>query len=182
MCKLSRKNITFTGKLKNLTFTLLIIFIFSSQTFGQDYQQAQSRLKAIFVYNFLKYVEWPEFNSANEVTICLLGEDAIFAELNKLAASKTVQNRKIIINKISSTSNCSTCDLLFLDSSAGVKVDGDERPDGCTKFIVTDNDFNESVSNINLRYKDNRLGFEINSVLCEQNGFRLSSQLKSLAF
>ncbi|MEM7552322.1 MAG: YfiR family protein [Bacteroidota bacterium] len=156
-----------------------VVFGASNSLKAQDFTKSQNKLKSIFIYNFLKYVEWPKYSSADVVKICLVGEGDIYSELNNLAQTKKIQNRKVQISKIESLSECTSCDLVFInENTQGVK-----RPGGCNTFIVTDNNFEEGISNINLKYNaDGRLGFEINSGLCEDNGYKVSSALKSLAF
>jgi hypothetical protein len=149
---------------------------------AQDYQKAQNKLKSIFIYNFLKYVEWPSYKSEGAISICLYGEDPIYKELSSLASSKNVQSRSLKILKMETVGNCNTCDMIFVHESSGLKVSDNSDDQSCEAFIVTDNDFNPLVSNINLKYKDNRLGFEINPSLCENSGFKIASELKSLAF
>jgi len=158
-----------------------MLYGMSSESFCQDYQQAQNKLKSIFIYNFLKYVEWPAYKENSVISICLMGQEPIFKELKNLASTKNIQNRKLNIVQLQSFSNCQTCDLVFVHASSGIKVKPGQS-DQCDAFIVTDNDYNEGISNINLKYKDNRLGFEINPSLCENNGFKIASELKTLAF
>jgi hypothetical protein len=167
---------------KKVLLLMSVVVFFGGQLYAQDYQQAQNKLKSIFIYNFLKYVEWPNYKHGDHIEICLYGQEAIYTELSNLASSKTVQNRKLSIVKMENMAECKSCDLIFVHTSSGIKINDDSRNGGCDAFVVTDNDYHPTVSNINLKYKDNRLGFEINPALCEDFGFKIASELKSLAF
>lgn len=167
--------------MKKIIIIFLLLHGFSSKGYCQDYQQAQNKLKSIFIYNFLKYVEWPAYKDNSVISICLMGQEPIYNELKNLASTKNIQNRKLNIVQLKSFGNCETCDLVFVHASSGIKVEPGQS-DPCDAFIVTDNDYNAGISNINLKYKDNRLGFEINPTLCENNGFKIASELKTLAF
>jgi len=51
----------------------------------------------------------------------------------------------------------------------------------CTSFVVVDGLRENDKYNISLLYKDQKLQFKINEVLCTEEEYRLASSLKALA-
>ncbi|MDN4165098.1 YfiR family protein [Cytophagales bacterium LB-30] len=154
------------------------MLLFSYVVYSQDYKQTQNRVKSIYLYNFLKDIQW-EGTSATEVSICLLGKDELFLELEKLTGNRKVQNKGITIKLVKSPSECTTCDLLFVEEGFG----GDMPNSGlkCPSLVITSGFFLKDFSTIALLYHENRLQFYVNKELCEANGIKVSSQLFSLA-
>lgn len=158
---------------------LLLLCVCSKETIllSQDYTAAQNKIKAIYVYNFIKYVRWPGYVSDGELRICALSDEGLYKELTKLSIGRKVNDRNIIVNQVSNTSNCAECDVYFLgNKSVGQRIATD-----CSSFTITDNDASSEMSNITLVYKDRKLNFEINEPLCEAKGYFIASKLKQMA-
>jgi hypothetical protein len=79
---------------------ILIIALFPERAFSEV--SREYKIKAVFLYNFTKFVEWPaeSFNSDSApFTIGILGIDPFGAALD-LLADQSVRGRKIILKKI----------------------------------------------------------------------------------
>ncbi|MCK5536535.1 MAG: YfiR family protein, partial [Bacteroidales bacterium] len=63
------------GKIFLFVFILLISFNVKGQEMSQD------KIKAIYILNFAKYVEWPNSSSLTEITIGIVGNENIYKEL-----------------------------------------------------------------------------------------------------
>ncbi len=92
--------------------TVLIMICMSLSLTGQ-----QSMFKALFMFNFAKYIEWPNHSSQNEFIIGVLGNDDIVPELKKLASSKKINNKPIIVKSVKSPSEASNAQLFFIPES-----------------------------------------------------------------
>src|SRR4051812_10996398 len=80
-------------------FLLLMAFLFSAfkpVSEGNEYE-----IKAMFIFNFTKYVEWPETKNADEFIIGVYGESEILEPLEKIAAQKKVNDKRIVIKQLS---------------------------------------------------------------------------------
>src|SRR5438128_563955 len=63
------------------------------------------RLKATYLYHFGQYVEWPDKTVAGDgktFVIGVVGEDPFGQMLDAIAASKMIQNKKIVIRRFAS--------------------------------------------------------------------------------
>jgi hypothetical protein len=82
------------GKLPVLL--LLVASLFSKNAKAQE---TDYKAYSLFVYNFMKYVEWPEAQSKGDFVIAVLGDSPINKELENLAASKKLKGRNIVLKK-----------------------------------------------------------------------------------
>jgi hypothetical protein len=147
--------------------------------FAQDYTLAQNRIKSIYLYNFMKDVQWPT-TSELEIRICLLQRNGLYQELDKFVTAKKVNNKVMLVKQVNSLSECSQCDLIFIEDQQLTK-DKLKRPADYNGLIITSGFYDPSLSNLVLMFQDNKLQFSINMALCEKLGFRISSHLSALA-
>jgi hypothetical protein len=100
----------------SLKLTLLVFLLkgFTEKCFAQD---RDYKAYTLFVYNFMKYVEWPPANSTGEFVVGVLGDSPIAKELEGLAASKKLKGRTIVIKKIATAEEGKNCHLVYVSSS-----------------------------------------------------------------
>jgi hypothetical protein len=158
-------------------FTLLLLgnSIFSN---AQEYTHTQNRIKSIYIYNFIKDIQWPDGLPEKEITVCVIGQNDFVEELKKLSETKKVGDKKLNVITISSLSECLSCNLVFIEEASVGKLN---RPENCKSLIITNGFYEKNISNIALMVIDNRLQFSINSLLCDKLGFKVSTHLSSLA-
>lgn len=92
--------------LKFLTFTLIVIG-FSSRSHAQE-----AKFKALFIYKFYEYIEWP--GGKDKVVVGVVGKSEVYTNLQKFAAAKS----DISVISINSPSETSKCDILFIPRSS----------------------------------------------------------------
>jgi hypothetical protein len=159
---------------------LLAAFVFGSFTTvpsgneGNEYQ-----VKAMFVFNFTKYVEWPEEKSNDAFTIGIIGESEIIEPLERIATQKKVGDRKIVIKTLSAETD-EYCNIIIVSNSRLNKLEQiEKRYTGKGVLIISDE--SQRSAAINLVTRDNKIRFEINQSLAKSGGVKISSQLLSLA-
>lgn len=160
-------------------------------TCGIAYASAQRhafdeyRVKAAFLYNFAKFVEWPATafeSSAAPVSICILGNDP-FGDAIEVIRTKTVGGRKLDVRRLSGLNGLPHCHILFISASEG------DRLAEILKLIrkrdiltVADmKGFARAGGIINLVRKNETIQFEINLDAVERTDLKISSQLLKLA-
>jgi hypothetical protein len=151
-------------------------------------QQAapEATLKAAFVYNFAKYVEWPAeaFSSPQaNVVVCLFGaRDALQAALATIDG-KTAQNRVIRVQRLARLEDAGTCHVLFVSASEEQHLAAPLRAVQNTSVLtVSDADgFVEAGGIIGMVVAGDRVQFEVNLEKVPKNKLKLSSQLLKLA-
>src|SRR6266540_559322 len=81
--------------------------------------------KAGFLYNFAKYVEWPEEafeNAAAPISIGIVGPDPFGEDLEKTLKNKTVKDRSFTIHRFRDPAEIRRCHILFVPRSEKARV------------------------------------------------------------
>src|SRR5688572_2686425 len=92
---------------------------------GPGVQAQQKRLdeyevKAAYLYNFGRFVEWPssaQANSADSFAICVLGDDPFGPSLEKSFAGQTIGKQRVEIVRVTKPQSAFACRILFISSS-----------------------------------------------------------------
>ena len=154
----------------------------ASVSYADSLQEYQ--VKAAFLYNFAKFVEWPEAafkESKSPFTICILGKNPFGDALDSLR-EKTVEGRRLLIRKISKIEEADTCNILFISASEKESLPHIRMVTRKWNVLTVGdtNGFAESGVMINLFSVDNKVGFEINLDAAEKASLKISSRLLKL--
>jgi hypothetical protein len=138
------------------------------------------KFKAIFIYNFTKYINWPA--SDGDFVINILGDDIIIKELANIATKKTVGNSKIIVKKILGPSDISVCQILYIDEGKTDILSEIFQIAKRNNILLISDKTNscKSGAGINFLSKDGKLTFEISKTNIELCGLEVSSDLIKL--
>lgn len=142
----------------------------------------EQTLIAAFLYNFLKFTEWPAGALSNEIVLCASKGNA-FEELDAIAG-KIAQSKPVKIKRISPNESAEDCHLLFLP-----REDGSERVrqwlalTGNKPILVVSNhkDFLDIGGMIGLINDGRNLNFEVDLTRVRQANLKLSAQLLQIA-
>lgn len=140
----------------------------------------ESQLKAAYLINFLKYVEWP--GNPATATICLFGRDTLGAYLATYE-SRVIAGRELRIRRVTGPDQLPDCMLLFIpdneEARYGAVLHWTERQSVLT---VSDAEiFTRYGGGVALVRADGRLQFDINLPAMNNAGLKPSSQLMRLA-
>jgi hypothetical protein len=83
-------------------------------------------VKAAFLYNFAKFIAWPEqagFSERQRFVFCLLGEDATGAALPDLVRDKTLHGYPAEVRRLGTLAEPGACDVLYLAGPDGDRID-----------------------------------------------------------
>jgi hypothetical protein len=166
-------------------FILRTAFILLLCLAGVRYKAQETDYKAytLFIYNFMKYVEWPENSNKGDFIICTIGDSPINKELQELAATKKLKGRTIVFRKCSTPEEASNSHLVFLPSSksALVKVFR-EQTKGKPVLIVAEREGlarkGAGISFVTL--DEDELKFDINKKDIEQHQLKVANSLVNL--
>lgn len=148
-------------------------------TFGEV--TSESQLKAAYLVNFLKYVEWPGARGGT-VNICLFGRDSLGPYLAGYEG-RQIAGRELRIRKVSSPEQLADCHELFIPETEEARIAAvlrwvERQP------ILTVSDaenFARDGGAIALIRNDGRLQFEVNNDTLGRSNLKASSQMLRLA-
>ena len=147
-------------------------------TFGEV--TSESQLKAAYLVNFLKYVEWPTARST--VNICLFGRDSLGPYLANYEG-RQIAGRELHIRKVSSPEQLADCQELFIPDTEEARVSAVLRwVDKQAILTVSDSEnFAREGGAIALIRNDGRLQFDVNNDAIGRANLKASSQMLRLA-
>ncbi|MBI5641705.1 MAG: YfiR family protein [Nitrospirae bacterium] len=152
--------------------------------FGQQVAPGEYQVKAAFLCNFAKFVEWPsELSSeADHLDICILGDDPFGAAFEQIQA-RGVSGRKPVVRRLKSTEHFRGCHILFISSSEERRIGRVvEALKGLNILTVGDTQgFAERGISINFILEEKKVRFEINIEAARRSGLKISSRLLKLA-
>jgi len=139
-------------------------------------------LKAAFLYQFTKYVSWPD-DADGPVAICVLGDDPFGTRLDETLEGKTAQGHPIRARRIDSARAGSDCRIVFVSRSERARVESTLAAigDGPTLTVADMPGFPLRGGMINLRVEDDRVKLEVNPENAERAGLKIRSELLRLA-
>jgi len=142
-------------------------------------------IKAAFLYNFAKFVEWPAkplADTSATIIIGVLGEDPFGGALETIKG-KTIEGRQVATKRFKSVRDLEVSHILFISSSEKERL-GEIMKVLKDRSVLTVSEmagFVEAGGTINFIIEGNKVRFEINAVNAERAGLRLSSRLLSVA-
>jgi hypothetical protein len=143
------------------------------------------QVKAAFLYNFAKFVEWPQeiFGSGSVMQICVLGEDPFGEELSRITSGKVVGGHPLEIKHPTSAEGARSCHILFISKSEKSHFKTTLQVlQGYSVLTVGDaSGFLDEGGMVNFVLRDDRVKFEINLKAAERAGLKISSKLLGVA-
>ncbi len=144
-------------------------------------------LKALFLYNFGGYIQWPADAFAGDqapFVIGVLGPAPLEKTLQELAATKTIAGRRIVVEQFSSANKIRPCQILFVTRNVSQQQQRAalEQLKNQRVLIVGETEgFAGQGGSVNFFIESNKVRFEINPESAKQHQLKISSKLLSLA-
>jgi len=145
---------------------------------------SEYKVKAAFLLNFGKYVEWPPSAiRGDSLDICVLGSDPFGDALDETVAGRTVGKRRVQARRVSSVAGADGCNILFVSRDEQSRVDAvlSGLADSPVLLVGEQERFARRGGMINFIEVDNKVRFEINEAAARRAGLKISSQLLKLA-
>lgn len=146
-------------------------------------QRPTYEIHAAMVYNFIKYVQWPDEAAAGDFVVGVIGDEDVFKTLKQWYDGKPKGNKKYVIKKLESASESSSCQVVYVGRSKNRDFENiKSSTSGKSILTVTDgNGLGQKGSCINFRVIDGKLKFELNQGVVSGSNLKISSQLSSMA-
>ena len=161
-----------------LSGSIVILLMFFSNL---GYAQV-AKFQALYVYNICRYVEWPGGFGGSNFEIGIVGYNAEFKnELQAIAGNKTIQNKKIVIKQLNSSSESGACHVLFFSKGSEKQI-GDYISVAKSALVVSEaSGALDKGSGINFFLESSKLKFELKKANIENKGLVINNDLLKLA-
>ncbi|MDD5628197.1 MAG: YfiR family protein [Elusimicrobia bacterium] len=143
----------------------------------------EDKVRTAFLYNFTKYVRWPDSGAGGDFRISVIGRSGVGAALEELSRSKQVDGRRIRVAVLDSAQDLGPAHILFIACSERERLREILRKargkpiltvGGCAKMA-------EQGAAVNFVILEGKMRFEINRSAVERAKLEMNSELLKLA-
>lgn len=152
------------------------------------YSQAisEDEVKAAYLYNFAKFVEWPEESFADAsapIHLCVLNDPSIGSELSRIVKDKHITGRSVVVVPIQNGEQGRSCQILFINSAQSSQVEHIIKVlQGASVLTVGETTgFVEQGGIVNFVIQNDQVHFQVNHRAATQSRLRMSARLLSVA-
>jgi hypothetical protein len=145
----------------------------------------KEKYESLFIYNFTKYIKWPDNYNPGKFTIGVLGNSKIYASLDAMVKSKgtTGSGATLEVVKYENLGDIAECNILFIsEDTIESLAEADSATEGSSVLIITDTPGMATKGPIiNFIEQDGKIKFELNESKAAERKLIVSSSLTSLA-
>ncbi len=148
-------------------------------------QAQEYLLKAAFLYNFARLIDWPENtfkHNSDPFRLCLIGNDPFGAALESLH-NKKVRGHPLTIQRHLRLNNIDQCQMLFISRQEEEQIPTILKTINHAPTLTISEVplFAEKSGHIRFFLNNNKLSLEVNLNAINQSGLKISSRILSLA-
>lgn len=161
-----------------LLFSLLFFVIVISTNAQKE------KFQSLFIYNFTKYIKWPESYNNGKFVIGVIGDSPIINSINSMASSrKTKDGVAIEVKSYGSVNEIDDCNILFVSKNVIEKLSQIVTQVASKPvLIITDMPgMATQGSMINFVETEGKMKFELNATKASSKGLIVSGSLASVA-
>jgi hypothetical protein len=153
---------------------------------AQTAAPSETQVKAAFLVNFPKYIEWPAeaFGDTNtSFVIATFGETSLDGELRKMVQGRTVNGRPVVLKRVTTNAECGDCHILFIPDSERRRVAAilENLKNSSVLTVSESDDFLDKGGTVNLVRRDRKVRLEFNLAATRQARLQVSSKLLNVA-
>jgi hypothetical protein len=146
-------------------------------------QEKDYKAYTLYVYNFMKYIEWPENDSKGDFIIALIGSSPIENEFRTLSKSKKLKGRDIVFKKFNSIEDIDNCHLIFVASKQYTSLKNINSVIKQKSILLVSENEGGAYKGASISFAvtdDDELSFDINRKELEEHKLKISSTLVNL--
>lgn len=163
---------------------VLVIGLCGSGSAGGSISK-EYQLKAAFIYNFAKFVEWPAQSFAradSPIVIGIVGVNPFGDELANSIKGRRINGRAVVIKSVSHPASAQGSHILFVSAGEAAGFGGMMGSLGHGVLLVGETPQLASQGGVIIfKLMEDKLRFEINMAAADRSGLKISSQLQKLA-
>ncbi len=158
-----------------LLFSLVLLFSGISKA-----QIAQ--LQALYIYNFAKNIGWPVEDSNKDFVITVIGDNQLATELNKLAATKSVGSRKVVVKELTTANGLQKSDIVYLGESKSSQMTNLITAHNDNKYLIVSGKKGHCAQGAGISFlsEGGKLKYEISNRNISKRGLQVSQKMLSL--
>ena len=140
-------------------------------------------LKAAFLYNLVKFVEWPAADGNGPIVLGILGQDAFGATVEQVFRGKEVEGRALQIRYVAKPEDLKFCQVIFIsepEKGRLLEILGALK-DAHVLTVSEIERFAERGGMVHLIIENTKVRFEVNVDTVSRARLKISARLLQLA-
>lgn len=143
------------------------------------------KVKAAFLFNFLKFVTWPPGRAptaADPPVLCVVGAADFAAVLAETVRDKAVEGNEVRVLKLDPGESFASCHVAYFAATSTDTAEAQLRG-AAGRGVLTVHEADQAVPSGVVRFflEDRRVRFELNTTAAEREQLQLSSRLLGVA-
>lgn len=142
-------------------------------------------VKAVYLYNFGRFVEWPANIAAksDSFKVCVLGQDPFGPALDTALAGETIGGKSVAARRISTPQEAASCQILFMSAAEDSQLNKimEALGNGAVLTVSDIPQFSRRGGMIQFVLEGKNVRFEVNLTAVQRAGLTLSSELLKVA-
>ena len=153
---------------------------------AQQPKPNEYQVKATYLYNFGRFVKWPETAPAGKgdsFSVCVLGQDPFGPILDATLAGEALDGKPVVLRRLAKPHGAGECRILFISSTEEkhLKEILNELNESGVLTVSDMPGFTRRGGMIQFVLEGDRVRFEINLASAESSRLVLSSELLKVA-
>jgi len=161
---------------------IILLLVFSLAVLKVDAQE--EKYITLYIYNFTKYIEWPDEYKEGDFVIDVLGHKSVYDRLKPMLEEKQRGGQNFVVNNPTEVSEIhEDCHILFVGHWQSEKLQRalEKVGDAGTLVVTEKGGLLEQGSAINLVVKNQEIAFELKKSNISRYNLSYSNDLTSLA-
>ena len=161
---------------------LLVVISFTGNCLAQAPRASEDQVKAAYLYNFAKFVEWPSGsfpNAEDAIVICSIGDDRVGEALQQAVLGKHANQRRVEAKSIGLIRESRSCHILFIGfhDPGHIRTILRSLQDTSILTVCQTDDLVAAGGMINLVRNNGAMELEINPEVAQASSLKISSRL-----
>lgn len=168
--------------MKRILLVLVLLLVSRVAGFAQT-EKPMHEIHAQMIYNFIKYIQWPNDSEPGEFIVGIIGEDDVFNTLKSYYDGKPKGAKKYSIRKLSGAEEVAVCAVVYIGKNKSGQFENVKNAVAGKPVLTITDSFNlgKKGSCINFKVIDGKLKFELNQASITASTLKVASQLSSMA-
>jgi hypothetical protein len=143
----------------------------------------EDAVKAVFLYRFAGYVQWPMTDGPSQFVVAVMGADDVAARLQSLLPDHSIHGLPAAVRRIRGLEELGSAQMLYIGPGYGGNLAAlTARLRGRPVLVVTDRDGAlDAGSMVNFLMQSGHVRFEVSMVAARQARLVISSDLLAVA-
>jgi len=165
---------------KLVLFTALLVLTGSAMA---QTEKPMHEIHAQMIYNFIKYIQWPNEAEGGDFIVGVMGDDDMFTTLKGWYDGKPKGAKKYVIKKLNGPEEAATCSVVYLGKNRSKELENIKTAIAGKSVLTVSDGYNlgQKGSCINFKVIEGKLKFELNQAAVAASSLKVSSQLSGMA-